>query len=141
MLDPLVGIRSAWWPLEERVQMLDGRIALAAPQQQEREAVVGAGEVRIQLEGPSIVADRLVMAIGLGERDRDVLQHPQIGRMVPEREPVRRQGSIVVALAFEGESLIEVVEALRCHRVIPAKSEEAFPVHPGVKIMRSRAPA
>src|SRR5438034_9243026 len=88
---------------EEGAQVLRRAVGVAALEEQEREAVVRAGQIPIELERAVIVPDRLVEAPRLGEGDRHVLENAGIGGMVAQRQPIRGQRGLVIALAFERE--------------------------------------
>ena len=76
-------------------------------------AVMCAGQLGLQLERLSVTAHGFIVAPGLGERDRHVLQHAVIVRLIPERKPIGRQRGVVIALSFEHERFVEIIEALR----------------------------
>src|SRR5213596_491147 len=103
VLDPLLRIRSSGRVGEKGAQVLRRAVGVAALEEQERQAVVGAREVVVQLERPPVVADRFVVAVRFGERDRHVLKNAGVVGMVAQRQTVRREGRLVVRLALEGE--------------------------------------
>src|SRR5206468_8398379 len=76
----------------------------------------------------------LVDAPRLGERDRHVLQDARVVGVVAQRQPIRREGRVVVALAFQGECLVQIVEALRVDLVGARAAEQAAPETHGPKI-------
>ena len=49
---------------------------------------MGAGELPVELERPTVVTDRLLVSIRLGVRDRHVLQDARIRGVVPQGEAV-----------------------------------------------------
>jgi len=70
------------------------------------------------------VADRLVVASRLGERDRHVLEDAGIVGVIAQRETIRRKGRVVVSLPLQRERLIQVVETLRAEVVRGRAAEE-----------------
>ena len=70
--------------------MIRGAIGVATLEEQEREAVVRAGEFRRDFEGTAIVPDRFFPAAGPRQRDRDVLQNLDVRRLVAQRELIGR---------------------------------------------------
>src|SRR2546425_12486081 len=54
--------------------------------------------------------------------------------MVAQRQAIRCEGRVVVALAFEGERLVEIVEALGVDLVGARAAEQAAPETHGPKI-------
>src|SRR6266853_874452 len=136
VLDPLLRVWSPWRVREKRLQMLCGAVGIAALQQQKGEAVVRAGERGVELERAAVMPDRFVEAAGLGEGDRHVLENARVVGKIAQREPVRRQGGVVVALTLERQRLVEVVEAMGFEIVAlrAASSEQAAPETHGPKI-------
>ena len=63
------------------------------------------------------VDGRVVRLAGAAEGDREVLQDARIVRMVPQRETIRRDRGVVVALTFQGQRLVQVVQSLRLGRL------------------------
>src|SRR5437660_1406449 len=59
--------------------------------------------------------------------------------MIAQRQPIRGQSRLVVALAFEGERLVQVVEALGLDVVGTRAGEQASPETHGAKIACGRA--
>src|SRR3989441_842159 len=59
--------------------------------------------------------------------------------MIAQRQPIRGQSRLVVALAFEGERLVQVVEALGLDVVGTRAGEQAAPETHGAKIACGRA--
>src|SRR2546427_8630849 len=59
-----------------------------------------------------MVRDPLVEAPRLGEGDRHVLENAGMGGMVAQRQPIRGQRGLVIALAFERERLVQIIGAL-----------------------------
>src|SRR3989449_5863600 len=110
---------------EEGAQVLRRAVGVAALEEQEREAVVRAGQIPIELERAAIVPDRLVEAPRLGEGDRHVLENAGIGGMVAQRQPIRGQRGLVIALAFERERLVQIIEALGFELIDARAAEEA----------------
>jgi hypothetical protein len=74
---------------------------------------VSARQLGLEIERFSIAPDRFVVSTGFRERDRHVLEDTVIIRLVAEGKPIRRQGSVVIALSFEHERFVQIVEALR----------------------------
>ena len=72
-----------------------------------------ARQLGLEIEGLSIAPDRFVVSAGFRERDRHVLEDAVIVGLVAQRKPIRRQGSVVIALSFEHERFVQIVEALR----------------------------
>src|SRR6202007_2190955 len=66
VLNPLLRVGAFGRMREERLQMALGPVGVAALQEQEGEAVVRAGQARVELEGAPIMPDRLVDAPALG---------------------------------------------------------------------------
>src|SRR5256886_10728782 len=114
--------------------MLGRAVRIAALEQQEREPVVRARELAVELQRAAIVPDRFVDAPRLGERYRDVLENARVVRMVAQRQAIRCEGRVVVALAFEGERLVQIVEALGIDLIGARAAEEAAPETHGPKI-------
>src|SRR5437870_10874505 len=54
--------------------------------------------------------------------------------MVAQRQAIRSEGRVVVALAFEGERLVQIVEALGVDLVGARAAEQAAPETHGPKI-------
>src|SRR2546426_3075785 len=54
--------------------------------------------------------------------------------MVAQRQAIRCEGRVIVALAFEGERLVEIVEALGVDLVGARAAEQAAPETHGPKI-------
>src|SRR5439155_743809 len=61
--------------------------------------------------------------------------------MIAQRQPIRGESRLVVALAFEGERLVQVVEALGLDVVGTRAGEQASPETHGAKIACGRAPS
>ncbi|MHC4138218.1 MAG: hypothetical protein ACYS0K_25060 [Planctomycetota bacterium] len=60
---------------------------------------------------------------------------PGVGRVVAQRQAIRREGGIVVALPLQRQGFVQVVEPLGLEGRVAAP-EEAFPeTHSSVKIM------
>src|SRR5207245_3950884 len=58
----------------------------------------------------------------------------RVFRMVAQRQAIRCEGRVVVALAFEGERLVQIVEALGVDLVGARAAEQAAPETHGPKI-------
>ena len=101
--------------------------AVAALEQEKREAVVRAGQIRRDLERAAIAANRLFRPIRLRERDRHVLEDLRVVRPVAQREPVRRQRRVVVALTLQRHRLAQIIEALRLRVAIRLPAGQATP--------------
>ena len=71
-----------------------------------------AGELGLDVESPAIAANRLGLSSGARICDRHVLENAMIGRLIAQRELIRRQGSFVITLTLERQPLAQVVEAL-----------------------------
>src|SRR5205814_9667706 len=98
----------------------------------------GPREVALELERAAVVPDRLVDATRFGERDGHVLENARIVGVIAQGQPVRRERRLEIALAFEGERLVEIVEALRCDVVCAQAAEQAAPETHGPKIACGR---
>src|SRR5690242_14847178 len=83
---------------------------IAAAQKQKCEAIVRARKFGLDGKRASITAYRFVELTELRVGDRHVLEDFVIVRLLAESESIRCQGSVVIALAFEGERLAEIVE-------------------------------
>src|SRR5436305_6689362 len=59
--------------------------------------------------------------------------------MIAQRQPIRGESRLVVALAFEGERLVQVVEALGLHVIGTRAAEQAAPETHGAKIACGRS--
>src|SRR2546425_6054847 len=59
--------------------------------------------------------------------------------MVAQRQSIRCEGRVVVALAFEGERLVQIIEALGIDVVGARAAEQAAPETHGPKIACGRA--
>src|SRR2546423_15576787 len=59
--------------------------------------------------------------------------------MTARPQPVRGESRLVVALAFEGERLVQVVEALGLHVIGTRAAEQAAPETHGAKIACGRS--
>lgn len=127
MLDPACGIGAAGRLSQEGTEMASSRIGLAALEEQKRHPIVGARERVVDFERAPIRANRLVVLLGLRERDRHVLEDAEIGGVIAQGQPVRGEGGVVVALALEREGLVEIVEPLRPEVAVSGPPEEAFP--------------
>src|SRR5207249_3542578 len=134
VLDPFLRVGSFGRVREERAQVLGRAVRIAALEQQEREPVVRARELAVELQRAAIVPDRFVDAPRLGERDRHVLENARVVGMVAQRQAIRCEGRVVVALAFECERLVEIVEALGVDLVGARAAEQAAPETHGPKI-------
>ena len=99
--------------------------SVAPLEQQEGHAVVRTHQAFVQLEGALVVADGLFGLARLGEGDRHVQQDARVGRVVPEREPVRRERGLEVALPLERQPLVQVVQPLRAQRLPRSLAEQA----------------
>src|SRR2546427_6425997 len=84
-----------------------------------------------------MVRDPLVEAPRLGEGDRHVLENAGMGGMVAQRQPIRGQRGLVIALAFERERLVQIIEALGLELIDARAAEEAAPETHAPKIARS----
>src|SRR5437660_11186373 len=124
---------------EEGAQVLGRAVWVAALQEQERESVVGARQLAVQLERAAVVSDRLVDAARLGERDGHVLQNAGVVGMIAQRQAIRGESRLVVALAFEGERLVQVIEALGLDVIGARAAEQAAPETHGPKIACGRS--
>ncbi len=81
------------------------------------------------------------MSLGLRKRDRHVLEHPRISRVIAHGETVRGKGSVVIALSLLRQGFVEIVQPLRFVRPTSAASEEAVPeTHRRGKIPKRQAP-
>ena len=87
-------------------------LGVAPPQQEERETIMRARELRLNVERPAIAANRFGLSSGARVRDRHVLENAMVGGLIAQRELIRRQRGFVVALTFERQPLAQVVEAL-----------------------------
>ena len=83
---PSAPLPARWRLGQERLEMLFRARPVAALEQQEREPVVRARQVRRDLERVPIVPDRLFRTIRLRERDRHVLEDLRVVRPVAQRE-------------------------------------------------------
>jgi len=92
--------------------MANGAFGVALLEQQERETVVRSRQLGLELERPSIAAHGFFVAARLREGDRHILKHAVIIRLVPQRKPIRRQRGVVIALSFEHQRFVQIVEAL-----------------------------
>src|SRR5204862_4680433 len=102
VLDPLLRVWSARRVREEGLQVLRRPVGIAALQQQKRQAVVRAGERAVELERAAVMPNRFVVAARLGERDRHVLENACVVGVIAQRQAVRRERRIVIALPLEG---------------------------------------
>src|SRR5665647_2888338 len=89
-----------------------GVVRLTAPKQKKSEAVVRAGKLRLNFESTAIAADCLRLPTRPRIRDRHVLEHTVIRRLVAECKLVRRQSGLKITLTLEREPLAEIIEAL-----------------------------
>src|SRR2546421_576717 len=97
---------------------------------QEGESVVRARQLGVELERSPIRSDRLVQSPRTREGDRHVLENARIIGMIAQRQTIRREGRIEIALTFQGERLVQIVEALRLHATVRLAAEEtAQPGH------------
>src|SRR5262245_16704345 len=67
------------------------------------------------------------MPTRLRERNRHVLEHAVVVRLVAKRKPIRRQGCVVIALSLEHERFVQIVEALRLDFTRGLAAEYAAP--------------
>jgi len=104
----------AWrrWVHEKGLKMEYRVRCIAAAEQQESQAIVRAGELWLDVQSATVTPYRFGLSSGARIRDRHVLENAVIGRLVAERELVRRQRGFVITLTFEREPLAQVVEAL-----------------------------
>src|SRR5439155_2650598 len=75
----------------------------------------------------------------LGERDRHVLQDAGVVGVVAQCQAIRREGCVVIALALEGERLVQIIEALGMDVVGARAAEQAAPETHGPKIACGRS--
>ncbi len=106
--------------------MLCGLLLLATSEEQECEAVVGPGKCIVYVESATVIANGIVRAMRLGERNRHVLQDPKIVGVISECEAIGGERRIEVALPLQGERFVQVIEALRLDLPATAPFEE-FP--------------
>lgn len=129
--NPALRIGSAGWLAQKRAQVMRRSFGFATLQQQKGQSVVGTRQRLINFERLSVETDSLVVATGLGESDRHVLQYTQVSGVIPERETVGGQGGLVISLPLERQRLVEIIETLRLELPVAATSEEALPeAHP-----------
>src|SRR5205085_12001195 len=102
VLDPFLRVWTARRMRQERFQVLGGAVKVAALQQEKREAVVRAGERRVELERAAVMTDRFVVAARLGERDRHVLENARVVGKIAQCQAIGRQGRIIIPLTFQG---------------------------------------
>ena len=88
---------------------------------------MGADQTVVQLERPLVMPDRFFGLAGLGDGDGYVEENARVGGVVPESQPVRRERGLEVALPFQGQTLVEIVEALRPQRLPGLRAEQASP--------------
>ena len=88
---------------------------------------MGSRQLRLQFERLPVAADSLIVTARLRERDRHVLEHAMVVRLVTQRETIRRQGGVVVALSFEHERFVQVIEALWLDLTRGLAAEDAAP--------------
>lgn len=88
---------------------------------------MGPGQRVVQLQRLAVESDGLVGPVGFGVGDRHVLKHTEIGWVVPKSESIRCQRRIVVALTFQGERFVQIVEPLRFEITSTAAPEQAVP--------------
>src|SRR5688572_6689725 len=127
MPDPPVGLGALRRLVEEALEVFPGADGVAPLQQEEGEAVVRAGEARLEIQRAPIATDGLVEPSGLRERDRHVLEHLGIVGLVAQREAIRRQRGVVVALPLERERLAQIIQALRLELTLRLAAHEAAP--------------
>ncbi len=131
MQDPLRHFGIAARPGQKRPEVLRGVRGIAPPQQQECQTVVRADQALIEFERPPIVSDRFLDAAALRQRDRDVLEDPDVVGLVAERELIRRDRTLDVTVSFERHALVEVVEALGRDGVVLIEEDSLPPAHAG----------
>src|SRR5690348_3415247 len=127
VLNPSLRLRAGRRLRKKCLEMLLCTRAIAALEQQEREAVMRAGELRRELERASITADRVVQPTGLGERDGHVLQYFRIVRSVAQRQSVRRERGVVIPLSLQRQRLAQIIQALRLDVAFRLAAHEAAP--------------
>src|SRR5258705_12857561 len=106
--------------------MKRGVTQLAAPEQEKPKTIMRAREPRLDCESAPVAADRLVELTELRVSDCHVLEDLVIVGPLTEGEPIGRQRGVVIALAFQRECLVEVVEVL-CSRRLRLAASEAVP--------------
>ena len=112
---------------EEGFQMRHRAREVLALEQQKREPVMRPGELRRDVERTSIRTNGLLEPSGLGVGDRDILQDSGIVGMVAQRETIRGQRGVEIALPLERERLAQIVEALGLELAVRLATKQAAP--------------
>ena len=105
--------------------MLLRAFAIATLEQDEAESVMRRRQRGGKLECPSVATNRLVRALHARIRDGHVLENTDVVRLLAESKAVRRQRRVKVALAFQSERLLEIIEALRLLLAIRLATHQA----------------
>ena len=130
MRHPPLRFRATRRMREERGEMLFRARRIAALEQQKREPVVRAAQLRIEIERAPVTAQRILETPRLRKRDRHVLEDARIARPVAQGETVRGERGIVIALSLECERFAQIVEPLWLRgRVGTTAGEPAPPGH------------
>jgi len=86
---------------------------VSAFEQQIRQPVMRARQLRIELQRTPVRTNRVVELSRFGERDGHVLKNARIVGLIAKRQTVRGKRRIEIALALQRERLGEVIDALR----------------------------
>src|SRR6185312_11758524 len=127
MLDPPFRFDRGRRMLQKGRQVALGALAVAALEQQIRQAIVRAAQLRVDFECPAIAADGVVQSSGSRIRDRHVLEDALIVGLIAQCEPVRRERGVVVTLALQRQRFAQVVETLWARRVRRSTTRQAAP--------------
>src|SRR5690242_1365310 len=127
MTHPSLRLGAGWRLREECLEMFLRTDAIVPLEQEKGEPIVRARELRRDLQGPAIASHGIVETACLRERDRHVLQDLWIVRPIPQREPIRRQRRVVVALPLQCQRLAQVIETLWLHAALGFAADQAAP--------------
>src|SRR2546423_5222709 len=98
--NPTIRVGARGWCLEESLEMRRRLRVVSTLEVQEGEPVVRARQLGVELERSPIRSDRLVQSPRTREGDRHVLENARIIGMIAQRQTIRGEGRIEIALTF-----------------------------------------
>ena len=127
VLDVPARLRRARRVLQEPLQVRRRLVRLPLAQQQEGQTVVRAGCLRIPLQHRAVRPRRFLRHADARVRDRDLLQHRRVRRILAKGKPEGRHRLVIMTRAQERDPLRVVIDGPR--RVVTAREEFAPPAH------------
>src|SRR5438045_1172495 len=97
MLHPAIRVVTAGRTREKGLEMTHRARPIATSQQQERQAVVRAGEMRRELQRATIRPDRILEPAGSRIRDCEILKNVRIVRLIAQGESVRGERRVKIS--------------------------------------------